>query len=925
MNGLEVGVLGPLVVLRDGQPIAVSSDRLRALLAVLAISAGRFVSVDTIGAAVWGTDPPVSVRRSVQTCVTRLRRLIGAESIVTAPDGYILAIEPDNVDALRLLRWTNSEPGDPTSAAEILALWRGQPFEGIRPDWLAQTESARLVEHYLTVAEQLIDQLIDAGQLPAATIRLRELTTRHPLREPLWARLLIALDRSGRQAEALESYETIRSTLAGELGVDPGPELQRLYAELLVDDHSPIASVRVPQQLPSGTVCFTGRHEALAALTRLLPSAQRARPIVVAGVHGAGGVGKTALAVHWAHLVRDRFPDGQLFLDLRGYGPGAPMTPGAALDLLLSGLGVPVDQIPASIDARSTLLRTHLADRRMLIVLDNALNAGQVRPLLPGSSSLVLVTSRNRLRGLVVHHDAHQIGLDALRPAESIELIERLMPTSATADGEAGPAELAELCGHLPLALRIAASHHDRDRPNQVPALLTELREEQSRLDALQFDDESAGIRAVFSWSYRALDPASAQLFRLLGTLPTPDITPPAAAALAGITPSEARRLMNRLVEAHLLEERRPDRYEQHDLLRLYAGELAEEHDAAGRDSAVRRLFSFYIYSARAGRRKLGSGRGEPSAPLDPLLDSVVPLDFDDDRQAMAWFDSVRPVALPAIQLAISMGLDRTGYELSQMLSIGSLFRRDYHHVRRIHELGLACARRTADSLVEANSAQSVGTAWWHLGDNHRAIEHFEQAARLFGQEGSLQGSADVLEMAATCHYDLGQYDQAVDQLEQSVELIRRLPTDETEARKLNTLAMVYLWVGRPEDALTAGQRALELCGRSTHRLLESYVWDTIGQAQTHLRHFDDASRSYQQGIDLARDLDDQPHLAEIHANLAKSQQAAGRLDQARINIRSALQILRRLDIEETDDISRSELLAVLAGLDQVSSSHRPQ
>lgn len=559
---VEIGVLGPLRVTVAGQEIEVGSGRLRAALAMLASEVGRPVSVDRLAQAVWGEDLPANVRNSTQTQIMRLRRLLGGSLIRTEGDGYRLDVPPDQVDAVRFGRLLTQARAaqQPTEQhrllTEALQLWRGQPFEGVGSQWLNDVEAERMVELYLSARELRVDLEL-AAQNQQVVAELRELTARFPLREAFWSRLLKALKQCGRPAEALACYEAVRVLLANELGADPGPELRRQYAELLDCEEQQAAKHAVPQQLPAARGAFAGRAQQLKALDEAVES-------TTVVLHGFGGIGKTALALQWAQQRKELFPDGQLFIDLQGYGPGQLVDARTALGSFLTGLGVPEQQIPYDVEARSSLLRTTLAGRRCLLVLDNALDADHVRPLIPGPDSLALVTSRNELHGLAVREGAPRIAVDELTAEESIELLR-----AKTDEQDNGVLEeLAELCGYIPLALSIAAVRADGD----VEAMTSELRER--RLTALAIGDESGDLRAVFARSYQALDPYAARAFRLLGLHLGSEFSTSTAAWLLGTTPYDARAVLDNLADQHLLCRTRGKRFEFHQLVRAYAVEL---------------------------------------------------------------------------------------------------------------------------------------------------------------------------------------------------------------------------------------------------------------------------------------------------------------------------------------------------------------
>ncbi|WP_158647306.1 AfsR/SARP family transcriptional regulator [Actinoplanes sp. ATCC 53533] len=594
---MVVRLLGPFEVMVDGRPARLTTGRLRALLAALAMSAGRVVTMERLGDAVWGTDLPGDVRRSLTTYVTRLRAALGDDLIGTEPRGYLLRADRDDVDVYLFQRLTDEARRCPDRVrrramlSDALDLWRGVPFEGVPSRSLAETEAPRLVEAYLGAAEQRMDLDIDLERYAGLVADLTELTARFPLRESLWLRLMEVLDRTGSPAEALARYDRMRSHLAEELGVDPRPELQDAYADLLagqpIRPPGRIDRPVPPAQLPAEVETFTGRHLALARLDALLSG------VPIAVVHGAPGVGKSALAVHWAHRVRDRFPDGQLYLDLRGYDADRSALPAAtAVRCLLSSLPTRPEQLPSGLSAQAGLLRSLLSGKRMLLVLDNAHDAAQVRPLLPGTAGcLVVVTSRDQLSGLVTAEGAHPMRLDVLTAAEARQLLVRRLGAHRVA-AEPGPTdEIVARCAGLPLALAVVAARATTNPAFSLSALAGELRDTQGRLDAFAATDAATDLRAVFSWSYRTLSPAAARLFRCLGPPAAPDITATAAAALAGIPVPQARLQLDEMARVNLVHEHRPGRYAVHDLLRAFAAELAAgQHDRAERTATTTAL-----------------------------------------------------------------------------------------------------------------------------------------------------------------------------------------------------------------------------------------------------------------------------------------------------------------------------------------------
>lgn len=562
----ELRVLGPWEFRGHGGDIRVPAGRLRVLLTSLALSANQPVGVDTLAEHVWPDRLPVRARGSLHTYVGRLRKLVGSDLIRTQPGGgYRLTLGPEAVDLhrfrhlLELARQADTRECELTSLRTALALWRGRPFAELYSTWLDRDVMPRLTEEWLAATVRRIELELDTGPAAPRVAELQELTSCYPTREALWHLLITALHRDGRRAEALDAYQRIHTTLRQELGIEPGERLVALQREVLLDgDPTPEAvpvpvPLPVPRQLPHDIAHFTGRAEELATL-RNLARHDHVPTIVV--LDGSPGVGKTSLAVHWAHHAAAGYPDGQLYLDLRGHGPGEPVTPATALAAMLRSLGLAGPRIPSALTERAALLRSALAERRVLIVLDNAHDVEQIRPLLPGGPGLVLVTSRDQLRGLTVHHGAHRLTVPPLSEQESVRLL-----TAVTGMAQANT--VAALCDGLPLALCVAAERVVR--AGSFAAVV----------DAMVEDRLGPVLRTALSWSYRTLGADAAALFRRLGLHPAGEIGVATAATLAGAPAAKVRTILDQLVAANLVTHHRPDHYRVPALIRLYAKEMA--------------------------------------------------------------------------------------------------------------------------------------------------------------------------------------------------------------------------------------------------------------------------------------------------------------------------------------------------------------
>jgi DNA-binding SARP family transcriptional activator/Tfp pilus assembly protein PilF len=836
MAKLEFSLLGPLVIRRDGIAVAVAGGRQRTLLAVLLLNTGRAVPVDELIMVLWGTSPPVSARASLQNYVRRLRKVLGDTDhrwISTCPSGYALRVEPGALDIERfetlvgVARAAARSESWATAAARLrdaLGLWRGRPLADVDSVVLAQREVPRLEEMRLQALEARVDADLHMGRHVEVIPELRHLADCHPLREHLHGQLMLALYRDGRQAEALATYQHARQILIEELGTEPGVALRELHQQVLSaapalaaphlsQGTTGIDGSPVPRELPPMVRQFTGRADELEALTGLLNGSgkEASGMVLISAIGGTAGVGKTALAVHWAHQVAGCFPDGQLYVNLRGYDPDRPENPTNALAVFLRALGVPTKDIPTGVAERAARYRSLLAGRRMLVLLDNARTDEQVRPLLPGAASCaVVVTSRDQLAGLVARDGAQRLNLDLLPLADAVRLLRALVGDRVDADPGAAKA-LAEYCCRLPLALRVAAELAVARPGTCIADLAGELADQQSRLDLLEAGgDPRTAVRAVFSWSYRYLDTNAARAFRLLGLHPGPDTDHYAVAALSGTTAEQAHQALDKLARANLVQMTGPGRHAMHDLLRAYARDLAVSHDLEEEaHAALTRLFSHYLHTAAAAMDTLYPAERhrrpriqEPTTPIPPVTDPAA---------AQAWLDAERAVLVAVTVHAAGHGWAAHATQLS-----ATLFRYldtggHYPEAIIVHDHACAAANRAGDPAAEATALNSLGAVYNRQGDCQQATNRLQQALVLFRQTGDRTGEARALNNLGNVHHQQGPYQQAAKFHQLAVEAYRETGDRFGEALALDNLGFVCGRLGRYQQAMSHCQRALAL------------------------------------------------------------------------------------------------------------------
>jgi tetratricopeptide (TPR) repeat protein len=673
--------------------------------------------------------------------------------------------------------------------------------------------------------------------------------------------------------------------------------------------------------LPSPVRGFTGRFGALTALDALdallEPPDGSAPDAVIVVLSGTAGIGKTALAVHWAHRVADRFPDGQLYVNLRGFdGTGQAMNPAEVARQFLWALGVPAERVPAEPDAQLALYRSLLAGKRVLVLLDNARDTAQVRPLLPGSPvACTVVTSRNQLTPLVAADGACPIALDLPSAEEARALVERRLGADRVSAEPAAVEQIIAGCARLPLALSIATA---RARQSGFPlaVLAGELADTGRRLGALDAGDPATRVRAVFSWSYRALTPPAARLFRLLGLAAGPDISTAAAVSLADLPPPDAEALLAELVGASLLAEQAPGRYAFHDLLAAYASELAGGTDTeAERRLATSRLLDHYVFTAHAADRLLNPARDPIQLPLAGPAAGAAPQRLADDRAAMDWLTTEQPVLLAALRLAAGTGNDIRVWQLAWALDTYLLRRGHWHERAGAWHDAVAAAERLADPVAAAHALRDLARVSNQLGRHGEARGYLVRALDLFAEAGDQIGQAHTHRVLASLSEREGRPERALHHDQQALDLFRAAGHRQGQADALNSVGWDHSLVGAHAEALACCQQALVLHQDIGDRWGEATTWDSLGYAHHHLENHADAVACYERALVLVRELGDRYFEADTLTRLGDTHRAAGAGDAARVAWRRALAILTDLGHAAAGDVRTK-----LAGLDAASS-----
>jgi DNA-binding SARP family transcriptional activator/tetratricopeptide (TPR) repeat protein len=925
---LEFRILGPIEMRAGGDPTDLGGPRLQRILAALLLDADRAVSMSRIVAAVWDGAPPATARRQIQDLTGQLRRALiraGAPATVisTTAEGYRLDLDGHGLDARRFDESVAAaDAAEPAEAARLLrpalALWRGPALGGLDGTILraaaAALDERRVATHERCLRLELNLARPDMPRPEAVAAEAALLVTEHPYRESLVEVVMTALNRTGRRADALDAYHQLRERLVEELGLDPGPDVQRLHQSILRGEFgpadletAPLDADSRPAQLPMNVKGFHGRRRQLGQLDALAGPDAPGEVIVLSG---PAGVGKTTLAVHWAHQVRDRYPHGQLFVNLAGAGAGEPMAPLDALRGFLVALGVDPGRAPTDTAQAAALYRTRLAQARVLVVLDNAWDAEQVRPLLPGSPGCtVLVTSRRRLGGLVAAEAARPLDIDVLSDQEAAHLLANRLGDDRVAAEPRAVGEILSYCAGLPLALVIIAARAMTHPSDPLHVLATELATARGQLDPLTSDDPYTDLRTVFSWSYRTLSEPAARLFRLLSLHPGGEFAEAAAASLVAELVPPVRRHLAELERARLLGEPVPGRYAFHDLVRAYAGELAATHDPDGdRRAALGRLLDHYLRSAHAAERLLyPHRRAVPIIEPDPRVTVTTPADH---RAALALLDTECRTVITLIHRAEAAGFDTHAWQLTWAIDNFLERRGRWADWADIGGVALAAARRSGDPLGQLESHRALAAAALWIGTGDESAAHLTTALEL------AVGLND-LSMQGRLHLNFGMiYDRhdepatALPYAQRALELFERAGDRTGEARALNAVGWTQAQLGDFAGAVTACRRALALQRAAGDERSQAATWDSLGYAYHRLGEHRAAIGCYERSIELSREFGNRFTEADVLTHLAEAHLALADLDRARTAWRDALLIFQ--DISDPREIG---VRTALAGL----------
>jgi DNA-binding SARP family transcriptional activator/tetratricopeptide (TPR) repeat protein len=948
---VEFRILGPVELWEAGQRRDLGSAKERCVLAILLWALGSPVSADAIVNRVWGRHPPAKARESLYSYVARLRRRIqraGADAqarLVSGSGSYTLEADRELVDLhrfrrLRVQARAIGESGDDDQAASLLheadALWRGEPLAGISGDW-AERVRASLVDEHLAATQERIATDLRVGRHADVLGELSDLVSEHPLVETLVEHLMLALYRCGRQADALHAFRQARQRLVDELGTEPSQSLSDLHRRMLQGDPGLAAPRAVSgvvggahaDNLPRDIPGFIGRQREMRRLLNVATSNPARTAVTVVAIDGMPGVGKSTLAIHAAHRLRDSFPDAQLYLRLYAHDASrGPLDPAAGLEILLRMLGVTAEQMPRGLEERAALWRSHLARRRAVVVLDDAASPNQVDPLLPGAPGcLVLITSRTTLTGLA---GIDSISLGVLSGDDASALFTGIVGKGRPADGEA-VAGINRLCGHLPLAIHLVASRLSQRSAWSVADLAHRLSRVGDRVGEIYTDNPEIG--ASFELSYQGLTSEQQRIFRRICLQPGPEFTLPAAAAAAGASFAQTERCLSSLLNNHLLEEPARGRFRFHDLIGAYARDLATRHDSGSdRELTLRRVLDYYLHVADVADRLLYPYRYRIDVDVDHPWGEAQLAGPHDAREwlraelvnllaaARYAFDHRLPEHAALLPHVLAQFLQTHGYweaaitahtraarswralgdgrgEGRALTDLAFMLTRTgrYDDALQRAQEALDLFRAHADARGEADVLDRIGLAYWQLSRFHEAIAQHEKAAKISRSLGDRREEADALAHGAMSHWHLGSYQEATRRLTQALAIYRDVGDRQGEARALNNIADVELRLGRCDEALHRYEQAQVMARDLGDRQGEAVVLNNMGNAYQHLGRYADALAVYRRALAVYREVGDRRCEADTLNNIGAAFQRTRHYSEAMIHHQKALAVAHDL------------------------------
>jgi DNA-binding SARP family transcriptional activator len=908
-DSTRFSILGPVQIRTSVTEITVAAPRERILLALLLLREGQLVPVQQVITALWDTGPPPTARAQVHSCVSRLRQLLRKaglpeDLVVTEPAGYRIKVGPEDLDAAlfaarvergRAAAADGDLAGGRDELRAALELWRGRPLTDVDSD-VVRAAAAHLDEQWTAAMALCLDLELQLDLAEEILAEVADLVERFPHHEQFRGHLMTALARTGRRADALAVFRRGRALLAEELGIEPGTALVELHRRILNGD----AALLLPQApralgrraarcLPRDVTDFAGRTELVQRLVGVL---RGERPEVIA-IDGMPGTGKTTLAVRVAHAAAERYPDGQLYLDLRGHSDRAPLDPGEAIGALLRQLGVPAERVPPGLDDRAVLWRTELADRRVLVLLDNALDTAQLLAMLPGTAHTgVVITSRRRLGGL---DGAQTVSLDVLPIEDAVELLRRTVGERAYADA-ACTVEVAELCGRLPLAVRLAGARLQHRPGWSVGDLAARLRTADRRLPELAVDGRT--VAAAFTLSYQHLAVPLQRLFAVLGLHPAGDFETAAAAALAGLPVHEAEALLEELVDVHLVEAPAAGRYRLHDLLRDYAAQLAG--DDAG---AMLRMLDHYLYSVVGATRFMELSDARSLLRLDTPPPTA--LEFATPAEARRWLERELPNVLSVARLAAEAGRHRHTCMLTRAVS-PFLFGFGFGETQLdLYERAIEAAQALPDAELEAESRNYLAGVYFRMGRLADALATLQSVIGIAERAGLPRLVGTALTNLAMLHSRLGQYPEAIASAEAAAEVHMDEVPPSLQFKLNSTIGLVHTQAGNYPQALAANRRGLAVALRIGGIRPFSIAIGELGLVHLHLGHLTVATALLQRALVLKRDSVNQYGAAETLSKLGTAYRLRGRLTDAITCQRAA-----RDQMERVADVSGQCLAA---------------